>query len=291
VIKVDTAWILESLIRFNGRESSRESEALGYVERKSKRYFALREFFGKAAVLDISVTAQKFPLTAGIVFEVCKEVLSRFPSEITTPVLEQRYLNSLGADGTLSFSSGYLEDIAEVSDEQYARLTEALLSGGSSVSVEEEFETFYGRRGCEALFAALRSNQGTRRAMLDFLRRAIAYSRETRETLDIAGQGNVVFVLDSREHRVFLPDALAPGEGNSITAAVDVLNAFASGATVTRRERFLVFNVLHYVRLINGVCALVGLDERVSMPGLELRPLATKLGELLRAIRERTSVT
>ncbi|MEU4229240.1 hypothetical protein AB0F17_33520 [Nonomuraea sp. NPDC026600] len=103
-----------------------------------------------------------------------------------------------------------------------------------------------------------------------FASNALHYSQVAGETMDMVGRGNVVF-LDSRSY--VLVDALHPYPVKRLSEASRLLGRLDGHEELTRRDRIYLLNVLNYVRTVNALAHLTGLDGRLDVvpPGFNSR--------------------
>lgn len=286
VIKVNTDWVAAFL------ERSDFTQALATAAAERQRAWdTLARHFGESATLDTQVRIETFPLTPRCTFEIFKANRHDLPSEVNTLVVSQRFAEELQSQPSYTIAAGYLEDISELSTEEYVGLTSSLLFGDAARFNRTQFVTYYGQRGLAALLDIATSSDSFRNCLRDFISKACRYTLATGATLDLAGQGNVAFVFTNEEWNYLLPDALSPGGENSIHHAATLLTQVEQGATLTRKQRYVLFNVLHYVRIINGISMACGFNECIQIPNISAPSLHPHIPELLSQIRERKSIT
>lgn len=102
----------------------------------------------------------------------------------------------------------------------------------------------------------------TRAGVVDFLNRGIDYMNDTREALDVGGDGNVIF--DKGQY--FLPDALpTPDVENVLDVAAKTLRRLKAGESVSRRDLSALVFALNQIRAINGMAQALGVRKRVHL--------------------------
>lgn len=286
VVKVDTEWISSYPQRIDY-----ERELLAAAQAKQSSWDTLAQHFGLAATLDTHVTVDTFPLSRGAIFEIFKGSQPKLPKEIKTLVLIQRTAPALQDSLTLSVASGYLEDNAELSPSEYKLFSKVLLSGDERDFNPSQFTTLYGQRGVSAVLSHATDIPAVRACLSDFITKACHYSHVTGLTLDLAGRCNVAIVPDEGTWTYLIPDALAPGTENTLPHAAELLTQFQGGARLSRKQRYVLMNVLHYVRIMNGISMTCGLESRLAIPGIDISGLSAHLPKLLAEIRERKQTT
>jgi hypothetical protein len=100
----------------------------------------------------------------------------------------------------------------------------------------------------------------------------------------------VALVPNEHGWSYLLPDALSPGKENSLQHAAELLERVQHGESLTRKQRYVLMNVLHYVRIVNGLSMACGLEERVLIPGVKLPTLSAHLPTLFQQIKARKNV-
>ena len=105
-------------------------------------------------------------------------------------------------------------------------------------------------------------------ALGDYTRRAMQYSVDTNEIIDMAGGGNVVFIKNQNQSwSPFLMDALSPPALN-----FDLINATAlkikHNIEVDIHTKANVLNVINYIRFCNALAIISGIPERLNVDGI-----------------------
>lgn len=105
-------------------------------------------------------------------------------------------------------------------------------------------------------------------ALGDYVRRAMRYSVDTGEIIDMAGGGNVLLHKDDDgQWSPFLMDALSPPELN-----LDLVRQAAAmikhGQGMDVRTRANALNVINYVRFANALAILSDVPERLDVQGM-----------------------
>jgi hypothetical protein len=122
----------------------------------------------------------------------------------------------------------------------------------------------------------------TRAGVVDFLDCGIDFMNETREVLDVGGDGNVIF----DEGRYFLPDALpTPDLENGLEIAAKTLRQLKAGESTSRSDLGALVFVLNQTRAINSMAQALGVAKRVHIlpPEEALEP--TDWAAILKAMR------
>lgn len=119
------------------------------------------------------------------------------------------------------------------------------------------------------LVPKLEQDAAFKSAVTDYIRRAMRYSADTDEIIDMAGGGNVVFFTDEDgKWQCFLMDALSPPE-----LKFDLIKKAAllikHGEQVDVKTRANTLNVINYVRFANALAMLCGTPERLDVDGLK----------------------
>ncbi|CAN7473427.1 hypothetical protein LJR230_003103 [Trinickia sp. LjRoot230] len=137
---------------------------------------------------------------------------------------------------------------------------------------EEAFQYFVEGTKLEELYKACLSDspkgRATRAAVEDFLTRGIDFMNDSREILDVGGDGNAIF----DEGRYFLPDVLStPDIEKGLDVAAQTLRRLhelasgQGGKPVGRREIGTLIFALNQIRAINSMAQALDIPKRVHL--------------------------
>ncbi len=188
------------------------------------------------------------------------------PREVWSMIKVQKREKELADDHftlTFEYAEGRTED-----PELYRRATKALVWGEESdEEIEVEGRDYYLQAQDQGeLFKLLYDSEDDvelREQLAEFTQKAIAYTQNTGEILDLAGEDNVAFVKKGGHWTYRLIDAAAYGkyaESSQLS-----LRKLAQGKELSEEEAFGLYNTVNYVRTINGTALFLGLPDRIKI--------------------------
>lgn len=125
--------------------------------------------------------------------------------------------------------------------------------------------------------------------LADFVTRAIAYSTDTREILDLRGKNNVLFMrMNNGEWDYKLIDALDPKPNPVMDNAPQALQQIAEGSDVSEQYLKNLHNGLGYVRSINALAHALGLPGRLRLFDREVTFDSSLWGDVYSQLHENT---
>jgi len=271
---------------FFGREENQRTppaiEAGGQrlAANERKRYARLTAGFPDGAVPDqctridhvpVRGAALQYMLQRGVVPDASRILPKIDPAatyRLLTIVRQQDFLPQLSDPSSLNFSLSlrFIERLTEYPQpERYAALNDSLVLNRPADFDEAQFRYVIEGTKLEALYDASCLGDEAGDSVRDFLSHGIRFMNDTREVLDVGGDGNVIF----NNGKYFLPDALtSPSFEGGLDIAADVLRKMKHGKPVTGQEAWSLAFTLNIVRAMNGMAQALGIDERVHL----LRP-------------------
>jgi len=198
--------------------------------------------------------------------------------EIPTLVRTQDLLPQLDKPSVLHFSLSLR--YPELMDEApptllYAAANDSFILNRPSSLADEAFRYCLEGTKLQSLYETCLSSTpegiATRAAVEDFLDRGIDFMNDTREVLDVGGDGNVIF----DEGRYFLPDALpTPDLENVLDRAAKTLRQLKAGESASRSDLADLVFALNQTRAINSMAEALDVAKRVHIlpVGEELEP-------------------
>lgn len=288
VAKIDINSLRKLLeYRVKNRERGEAPDSIAEADRvkideqlrvKRARYEKMREIFGRERVLPERAFFMKVPITDDIceaIFEgrVPNSVKADAATETWAVVKIQRTAPELKNTERFGIVGGYVEQL-EPDPDAYRRITAALVENDKNAHfTTEEFRELQGSPLKELLEKA-EIDVALRNLLTDFVRRAIRYTNETGELLDLAGFDNVPLWREpDGAWNYRLVDALYPGyvNGGKLELSREALRRAVAGEKLEDEHRYPLLNAVNYVRLVNGLAAYLGEVERIELVPPEAR--------------------
>lgn len=230
--------------------------------KRLKKYFGDSVLPEKQFVINVPVS-QELLRVAGVANRFDRGAregigIVRIQERVPVEVLEQETVDP--------FQFGYLEKFRNLTDEEYREVNAVLIDGEPGQVVDIVFYN------SEQIRDRL-NDPGYKNALKEFAERAIQYTNETGEVLDLAGQGNVHFYNDTGQWKTVLLDARYPGRGSQFEVAQQFIKSLEANEEVDEGKYNLLVNVLDYVRKINLAAELTGSPERLRLSEQKLEDL------------------
>ncbi len=251
-------------------------ERLENVRRALDRKFAdLRDFFGAEHVANQKSYTMKVPVTPDILSAMYKTGTHPDVESAWTRVTIQRKQKELMDGRAESLNAPYLEKRARFDGASYARLHEALLHGRDlEPSDWDALESLQFSSTAQDLLTRSRHDEGLAATMREFVSKAVQYSNQTTETLDLVGPNNVIFFRKENADGTLgdwtykLVDAFHAGaDKGGLEQAEEALTRVTQGGEPSVNELYDFMNTFNYVRTINMLADDLGLDERIVWDG------------------------
>ncbi len=153
--------------------------------------------------------------------------------------------------------------------DRYVRVTRQLVldceEDGVRQAGREEFLETQRSKPLAQLLNATRRDAGLRNVMREFVERAIAYSNDTGEIVDILGEGdNVVLRREADGWTVRMLDPLHPCEKPLVNLRFALTMLSESGPhDDVRTYAITAINGLNYVRTMNGLARVLNIQKRL----------------------------
>ncbi len=286
VVKVEGGTLLKFLaLETNGVKPTNQ-EIFERLISEQERIRELRLYFGEEHTLAQSKHFLKIPVNQRILTELEKRYnrnrinssdLERFTGdEVQTVVSIQERCPGLNDPNKLSLHAGYAEKLKESNSPEfripYDRLTRTTIVDLNEEEgpVEPTDLMVVHPEGSEILIKA-ETDSRLQIALRDFVQRAINYTNNTAETLDLAGIDNVIFYQNTQGDWDYkLIDALYPSpppEEGRIDEARDIItNVVSSGPnSIAKPYTNILMNALNYTRFINGLASVLEIRDRIDI--------------------------
>ncbi len=276
VVKVH-ANMLWDLIRVNKQEglppdhtSESQWKYLKKFARKERlRHAQLVEYFGEAVpheqLLRRQVPVTKSLLLAAKRDQAAESLKYHVVYKLWTAVRIQDRLPDLAFDGqdSMSMNTTYTESKHKYQAGEYEALNQQLLDGEGD-DAEQIARDYLSRYPQIAhLLRTMEQDPKLKTVVSDFVRKAVRYTKDTGEILDVAGRSNVRAYKDGDEWRLIMPDPLFH-YANVWRDTESILWMADRGQELQSKDLGTLINTFNYARFINALAAVTGVDARLS---------------------------
>jgi hypothetical protein len=233
-----------------------------YIKKESERFNRLKEIFGKEHVLNQKKSIVKLPINEKILAKLFNDNPPAHPEEVYGIVVVQEAAQEFRDENRLTVVSGYAES-SDINPELYNSVNAKLLSG-EDVS-KEELLGLQSNNHLAKLLNKSESEDSLKDVIRDFVTHAIEYTDKTGETLDLAGSDNVIFFEHDGIWNYKLVDALYPQRSNMIERTRQAIEQVQMMGITEPENVNILMNSLNYIRTINGLASLFGIEERINV--------------------------
>lgn len=272
-----SALLEEALSRNTANAEFIERRLRGLAHMVQRRQNELSNFFGKEHLVRQRATPMKLPFSRGVLEDLLKEKMPPMEeSLIELPVVariqEKVDFSDPAIEQVLDVTSSYAEkSVGEDPDSlrNYAQGSEQWVLDHSSGSPFDPrlFSECQHSTALDALLKEMEQDSDLKEVVKDFVTKAVTYSEDSLEILDLAGKDNVVFLKTKEGWKYLLIDAVYPGVDTGILLnGQRALYKYAvDKQELDGAEAHDLYNVLNYTRTINGLAHAVGVEERIHL--------------------------
>ena len=270
-VRVDTLkkvmeWNIEHDAPVTSLSPEIASRAHQYLEREQKRYRQLQKYFGSDHVPGQEEFLMKVPVTESLLRELYEGNPPALTGEAWSVVMIQKRVEALRDAERLALVAGYAEH-GDVPEDVYDRVTKDLVFHEETEHLVEsnEFHQVQSHEDLQRLVTRADTDSDLRDVLKEVVARMIAYTEETGEILDLAGDDNLIIHRKDDAWTFTLVDALYPGEDKMMEKARDALRTVSDGGEMDEEYRNILLNALNYVRTVNGLAKQAGVEERIHL--------------------------
>lgn len=245
---------------------------------KNEQVKLLQKYFGKEHTLSERRYLMKVPITKDIIEEIYKnDWQNRQPpvgyeniQECWSSVIVQGRADGINDPNHRGFFFGGFLEEREYDDDEYKKLNESLIMRDSqSQESTERFLTLQDNPETHALRDAISlaaSDSEFRQILEEMILKIMRYAQETGNILALSGRDNIIFYKTPDDKwEYLLVDALPIHNEPVFNDAKAIIHRFTNGEEITKHEKTLLMKALNFTRTINGMCASLGLDNRLDL--------------------------
>ncbi len=246
------------------------------AEEHNQRLKILQSYFPSGSVPLELVAVKELPLAEDVVLGVMHDRNLDIPKKLVVPetmhllcTLQRRI--DLPKTDRVNIYSSYAELNKTILPEYYAE-GHRLLAGPEAIGPVDlpsrEKIILYIYPSLREVVAKLKLDQKLKKSLGQYVRQAMRYSVDTGEIIDMAGGGNVLFIMnEDKEWQPFLMDALSPSDLNFKLLKQSAL-MIKHGQELDVHAKANTLNVINYIRFANALAILAGIPDRLDVPGM-----------------------
>lgn len=290
VVKVRTAsikkvleWNVEHGQPLDSLPTEIEPRAREYLRDEAGRYQQLKKYFGSEHVPSQKEFLVKVPITENILRAIYEGEPPAVTNEAWSVVMVQKRVEALSDSNRLAIVAGYAEK-DEVPKDLYSQATAHLVFGKNSEQKMERDELLQiqSHGDLRNLVEKSDNDEGLKNALKDLIERMVAYSEETGEIFDLAGQDNIILFQEDGKWTFALVDTRYPGESKMIEKTKAALLKLSNGEEIDEHEKNILLNTFNFIRTVNGLAEQVGAQKRINIVPDGMTEINTDFLEMLR---------
>jgi hypothetical protein len=237
----------------------------------------LRKYFGNEHTLSERRYIMKVPVTKELLDEIFKnDWKGRIPpqnvkdiKEAWSTVIVQERADAIDDTNHLGlYFGGFLED-REYDVEEYKKLNESLIKqntqSGEDVERFLELQDNPQTHALRDILNLVEKDKSLKTILTELVEKIVSYARETGNILALAGKDNIIFYHKDGEWNYLLVDALPIHNEPVYKEAQIILHKFANDEEITKYDKTLLMKALNFTRTINGLCASLGIKDRLRL--------------------------
>ncbi|MBD3281335.1 hypothetical protein GF391_01165 [Candidatus Uhrbacteria bacterium] len=280
VLKVD---FIESLPVLYAQTKGGEEITKAITDIKHKadqhrgRIKGLQSYFLPGQVPIEMVFVKELPLSQKLVQAVLRDRNIEIPKKLAVPeklpvlCTLQRKIELPKKENRIDVYSSYAELNRTISLDNYTE-GHRLLASAKTIGPQtrEAREKIIGNiyPSLKKICKLIQKDDNLRLAVQDYVKRAMKYSADTNEIIDMAGGGNVMFLRrETQIWQAFLMDALSPAELNFDLIRKSSL-LIKHNQDIDIRTKANTLNVINYIRFANALAMISGISTRLEVPGM-----------------------
>lgn len=273
VVKVRTAsikkvleWNVEHGQPLDSLPAEIEPRAREYLKEEAERYQQLKKYFGSEHVPSQKEFLVKVPITENILREIYEGEPPATTNEVWSIVMVQKRVEALSDPNRLAIVAGYAEQ-GEVPEDIYKQATEHFIfSQNPDQKIEKgQFLQVQSHNDLRNLLEKADNDENLKKDLQDLVERMVAYTQETGEIFDLAGQDNIILFQKDGKWSFSLVDTRYPGESKMIEKARAALSKLSEGNELDEHEKNILLNTFNFVRTVNGLAEQVGVEKRINI--------------------------
>ncbi len=280
ILKVD---FIESLpvLYAQTKGKSAVTKAVTNIEQKAElhrsRIKRLQSYFPPGQVPLELVVVKELPINQKVVKAVLLDRNIEIPAKLSVPeklpvlCTLQHKIALPKKENRVDIYSSYAELNRTISFDNYTEGHRLLASSRTiGPTTRQARENIIGNiyPSLKKVIKLIYKDDNLRLAVQDYIKRAMKYSADTNEIIDMAGGGNVMFLKhETQVWQVFLMDALSPAELNFDLIRKTSL-MIKHDQDIDIRTKANTLNVINYIRFANALAMLSGISTRLEVPGM-----------------------
>lgn len=234
--------------------------------REGLRLAQLGNYFGKEHIPSTKRFVLDIPMSDQLVQELrLGQTYDKLPDHVAALVSMQKRLDIPEESSTKMGLIGDYPEKRGVDSNIIGRANDALLYGVETDLTTDEFLTLYPM--LTERISKIEADPKLKKSLGDFVQRAIRYTNETGDGLDLIGGDNVYFTKSEDGSWDFqMPDAISM-RAKLVEDASRRIEEIAVGREPRISDPNVILNAVNYVRVINWLAQQLGVEDRIDMFG------------------------
>jgi len=276
-------WNMTHGLPADSLEEEVKSAVQDFLKREGVYHQQLKQYFGAEHVPGQKEALIKIPVTQDILKVVCREGVIPEINEAWSVITIQKRVEAMNDPHRFSLVTGYAEKEGVRAD-VYKKITDRLVfeQGTEEKLDKEEFLSVQSPDSLRALLSASETDENVHKLLRELIEKIIIYTEDTGEILDLAGQDNVIVYQKEDKISYSLVDARYPGDNRVMDKTVAILIKLSLGTEIDEHEKNLLLNGLNFVRTVNGLAELLGIDKKIHVVPQSVKVSSVDFLEMLR---------
>lgn len=244
---------------------------------EQQRNAALKKYFGKEHMVPARSYIVKLPISARILQQLYYNDMEASAlddvSEVWTVVNIQKKVAAIAEGSHLSMESGYAELndenelLAHVDTTLYKTVTQNMLHPNTQPVIDVDVVKQFLKTQHPTITRLLEESEHDKHIQdicREIVRKAITYTKETGEILDLFGPDNLVISNNQNIIEYVLPDVVFFTD-NMVAETQSSIRTLIEKGEISFEDTLNILNGVNYVRFINSLSHILGLHNYIEL--------------------------
>ncbi len=239
------------------------------LKRETDKYWQLKKYFGGEHVPNQRQYLIEVPVSPLILNQIYANNPPVSVDKAWSVMTVQERVAELGEPSKVALVGGYAEDTElPIEANVYRRVTEHLVFNKNPEEVlsREDFVSLQWGSDIKKLLEKADEDEHFKAVLQELIEKAISYTNDTGEILDLAGDDNVILFQKDDVWSYTLVDAQYQGPLKMLSSLKINLEKMANGMDIDEEGVNIVLNAFNYLRTVNGLAEQLGSRKRIYVP-------------------------